>query len=103
MTPATTPRIWLDDRGIAWIDDTNIKVIEVAEESLGGATPEQIVQEHPGCYTLAQVHAALAYYHDHKAEIDAEIARQQVEYERLHAENLDSPVRRRLRAAGRIP
>ena len=103
MTPVTTSHIWLDDRGVAWIDQTNIKVIEVAEESLGGASPEQIVAEHPGCYTLAQVHAALAYYHDHKDAFDAEIARHEAEYERLRAENMDSPGRRRLRSMGLLP
>src|SRR4051812_46362911 len=33
-----------------------------------GMSPEQIVSEYVGL-TLADVHAALAYYHDHKEEI----------------------------------
>jgi uncharacterized protein (DUF433 family) len=103
MVPVTTSHIRLDDRGVAWIDDTNIKVIEVAKASLAGSSPEQIVADHPGCYTLAQVHAALAYYHDHKDAFDAEIERQHEEYERLRAETLDSPMRRRLRALGNGP
>ena len=36
-------------------------------------SPDEIVSAHPSI-TLAQVHAALAYYHEHKAEIDADIA-----------------------------
>jgi uncharacterized protein (DUF433 family) len=35
-----------------------------------GLSPEQIVSEYVGL-TLADVHAALAYYHDHKDEIRA--------------------------------
>jgi uncharacterized protein (DUF433 family) len=35
-----------------------------------GMSPEQIVSEYAGL-TLADVHAALAYYHDHKDEIRA--------------------------------
>ena len=103
MTPVSTSHIWLDDHGVAWIDDTNIKVIEVAKEKRAGASPEQIVEEHPGCYTLAQIHAALTYYHDHKVAFDAEIDRHVAEFERLRAANMDSPGRRRLRSMGLIP
>lgn len=38
----------------------------------GGMTPEEISSRYPGI-TLADVHAALAYYHDHRAEILAQI------------------------------
>jgi uncharacterized protein (DUF433 family) len=38
-----------------------------------GMTPEEIVASYPGL-TLPAVYAALAYYHDHRAEIDADIA-----------------------------
>ncbi|MCI0684926.1 MAG: DUF433 domain-containing protein [Gemmataceae bacterium] len=104
MTPVTTSHIWLDERGVAWIDDTNIKVIEVAKEwYASGASPEEIVYQHPGCYSLGQVHAALAYYFDHEEEFNAEIKRHSEEYERLRAASLDSPVRRRLRALGNLP
>ena len=33
-----------------------------------GMTPDEIVSDHPGI-TLADVHAAMAYYHDHREEI----------------------------------
>jgi uncharacterized protein (DUF433 family) len=39
----------------------------------GGLTPDQIVATYPGL-TLADVHAALAYYHDHREMIQAQIA-----------------------------
>src|SRR5437870_936866 len=35
-------------------------------------SPDEIVAEHPGL-TLAEVYAALAYYYDHRDEIDADI------------------------------
>jgi uncharacterized protein (DUF433 family) len=38
----------------------------------GGLTPDEIVADHPGI-TLADVHAALAYYWDHVEEIRADI------------------------------
>ena len=37
-----------------------------------GMSPDEIVATYP-TLTLAQVHAALAYYHGHRAEIDADI------------------------------
>jgi uncharacterized protein (DUF433 family) len=37
-----------------------------------GMSPAKIVDEHPGL-TLGDVHAALAYYHDHHEAIDADI------------------------------
>ncbi len=51
-----------------------IKVAHVAvwHERMG-MSPAQIVAEYPQL-TLGKVHAALAYYYDHKAELDADIA-----------------------------
>ena len=93
----------LDDRGRGWIDDTNVKVIEVVLDKIGwGLSPEEIHEQHPHL-SLAQIHAALSYYYDHKTEYDAEIERQNAEYERLRAENLDSPIRRKLREMGKLP
>jgi uncharacterized protein (DUF433 family) len=37
-----------------------------------GQSPDEIVSQHPGI-TLADVHAALAYYWDHREQIDADI------------------------------
>jgi uncharacterized protein (DUF433 family) len=104
-TATPTAHIWLDERGRAWIDDTNVKVIEVVLEKLGcdGLTPEQMLEEHPGMFTLGQIHAALSYYYDHQAEFDAEIERQRLRYEELRQQSLNSPGRQKLRAMGKIP
>jgi uncharacterized protein (DUF433 family) len=45
-----------------------------------GMTPAEIVSEFPHL-TLADVHAALAFYHDHREEINAEIAADRAWYE----------------------
>jgi uncharacterized protein (DUF433 family) len=104
LTPSGTAHILLDEQGRAWIDDTNVKVIEVVLDKLGyGLSPEEIFAEHPGQFTLAQIHAALSYYYDHQAEFDAEIERWDRECERLRAESLNCPVRQKLRALGKIP
>jgi uncharacterized protein (DUF433 family) len=49
-----------------------VKHVAVWHEQMG-MTPTEIVATHP-TITLAQVHAALAYYYDHRDDIQAEIA-----------------------------
>jgi uncharacterized protein (DUF433 family) len=103
-TATPTAHIWLDEQGRAWIDDRNVKVIEVAAEHVGqGLDAQQIWNDHSDWLTPAQIYAALAYYYDHKAELDSEMERQYQEYLRLRAESLDSPGRQKLRAMGKIP
>ena len=97
-----TAHIRLDDRGVAWIDDTNIKVIEVALDMIAhGWSPEEIHFQHAHL-SLAQIHSALGYYYDHKTEMDASIQRSAHEVERLRAEAGESPMRKRLREMGKL-
>ncbi len=97
--------IVLDERGVAWVDDRNVKVIEVVLDKIAyGMSPEQIYEEHYRHLSLAQIHAAFAYYYDHQAEFDAEIERQYREYQALRAaQGNDTPLHQKLRAAGKLP
>ena len=52
-------------------------------------------RQHPHL-SLAQLHAALAWYYDHQAEMDAEIQRQQADFERQREEFRQSPQGQRL-------
>ncbi len=104
MSTVSNTHIVLDDEGVAWIDDTNVKVIEVASEKIAhGSSPEEIYDQHRGHLSLAQIHAALAWYYDHRNEFDAEIRRQVKEFDSLRDGSLDSPLRQRLRSAGKLP
>ncbi len=50
-----------------------IRVAQIAADQLGnGWSAEEIHRQHPHL-TLGEIHAALGYYHDHRAEIDAEL------------------------------
>jgi uncharacterized protein (DUF433 family) len=101
-TRTPTAHIRIDEQGRAWIDDTNVKVIEVVLDKLGwGLSPEEIHAEHPHL-SLAQIHAALSYYYDHQAEFDARIARDTEEIERLRAEAGESPFVERMRQSDRL-
>jgi hypothetical protein len=53
--------------------------------------------------SLAQIHAALAYYFDHKAEMDALIKKEDEDYRVLRKAAVESPFARRMRAEGRLP
>src|SRR5690349_15029598 len=102
MPPTATAHIHHDKRGVAWIDDTNVKVIEVVLDKLAyGWSPEETHLQHPDL-SLAQIHAALSYYYDHQQELDADIERQLQEVEALAAQAGESPFRKRLRAMGRL-
>src|SRR5204863_9833045 len=98
MPTETATHIWLDDRGIAWIDQTNTKVIEVVLDKLAhGSSPEEMHFQYPHL-SLAQIHAALSYYYDHQTELDIEIQQRWREVNDLAAGQRDSPLRQRLRA-----
>src|SRR5262245_4512484 len=102
MPVSMTAHIRLDDRGVAWIDETNTKVVEVAMDMIAhGWSPEEIHFQHPHL-SLAQIHAALSYYHDHKPEMDAHIQRSVRDFEQLRAQAGESPIRKRLRAMGKL-
>ena len=95
--------IRLDHQGRAWVDDSNVKVIEIALNHVAyGWSAEEIQRQHSHL-NLAQIHAALAFYYDHQSEFDKAIAESLSRVEKLAAENADSPGRRRLRASGLIP
>lgn len=98
-----TPHVWIDSAGRAWIDRTNIKVIEVVLDHLAyGWSPEEMHYQHPHL-SLAQIHSALAYYFDHQGELDIEIEAGLRRVEKAAAESKDSPLRQRLRRLGRMP
>jgi uncharacterized protein (DUF433 family) len=62
-----------------------------------GWSVEEIVRQY-SYLTLAEVHAALAYYHDHVQEIDEEIEAESAEVERLRRTTPESPLLKRLRS-----
>ena len=84
MHPIT--HIQRDERGVAWIGETNTKVIEIAAEHAAyGWEAEEIHAAHPHL-ALAQIHAALSFYYDHKSELDEQMQRQMASYQRLRSE-----------------
>jgi Uncharacterized conserved protein len=102
MPTETATHIWLDERGVAWIDRTNVKVIEVVLDKLAhSSSAEEMHFQYPHL-SLSQIYAALAYYHDHQTEMDTQIERSAREYERLRAEAGETPLQRRLKEMGKL-
>ena len=86
-----------DERGVAWIDQANVKVIEVVLDHLAyGWSADSIHEQHPHL-TLGQIHSALAFYYDRQAEFDAEIEKQSERLKALRAATGESAMQRRLR------
>ncbi|MCC3439116.1 MAG: DUF433 domain-containing protein [Oscillatoriales cyanobacterium] len=81
---ATHPGI---HNGCPIVAGTGVTVRRIAIDYKMGMSPEEIAQEIPHL-TLAQVYAALAYYHANKDAIEADIAAQEAEAERLEAEHM---------------
>lgn len=94
--------IVLDDRGIPSIEGANTKVVElVAEARAHGWSPEELAYQHPHL-TLGQVHSALAYYWDHREEVEADLANRKALVEQIRREAGEHPLIAKLRAQGQI-
>ena len=105
MAVAATPvpsLVVLDEQGRALIQGTRFKVLFLAREARNGASAEALHDAYPDL-SLAQIHAALSYYHEHKAQMDAQMEEADREYEALRANAPPSPFVERMRAEGRLP
>ena len=75
MHLATTSyeHIVLDEKGVALIANTGMKVIELVQSHQAyGWSPAELHFQFPHI-SLGQIHSALAYYWDHKHELDQQI------------------------------
>ena len=96
MTATFATQIELDDRGIAWIAGTKVKVVEVVLDKIAyGSSPEEIHFQHPHL-SLAQIYGALTYYYENQDKVDEQIARGLEESGKLAADVSDPEFRRKL-------
>ena len=86
MIAAPINHISLDERGVAYITGTRIKVRHLAvERTVWNKPPEAIQKDFPQL-SLGQIYAAIAYYCDNQEQIDSEIAEEDCFTERLRAQ-----------------
>ena len=94
--------IILNDAQVPLIAGTTMKVIELVLDHLAyGWSSEELHFQHPHL-TMGQIHSALAYYWDHKAELDQDIARRLQVVDQLQQTMLPIPLAERLKGRGRI-
>jgi len=96
LTATFATQIELDDRGMAWIAGTKVKVTEVVLDKIAyGSSPEEIHVQHLNL-SLAQIHGALTYYYENQDKIDEQIRRGLEESDKLAAQVSDAEFRRKL-------
>lgn len=89
--------IVLDEDGVPLIAGTTMKVVElVLEQTAYGWSPEELHFQHPHL-SLGQIHSALAYYWDHKDQLDQDINRRRARAEELRRSAPASPLAKRLK------
>ncbi len=94
--------IILNEARVPMIAGTTMKVIELALDHLAyGWSPEELHFQHPHL-SLGQIHSALAYYWDHKAELDEDIERRLQAVDQLQQTIPSTSLAERLKARGRI-
>lgn len=92
--------IVLDEAGVPLIAGTTMKVVElVLEQTAYGWSPEELHFQHP-YLSLGQIHSALAYYWDHKDELDQDMARRRERVEELRRAAPTVPLIDRLKSQG---
>ena len=98
MSTGLTTQIEIDSRGVASVAGANTKVKEIVLDKLAyGWSPEEMHFQHPHL-SMAQVHAALAYYYENQDKIDEEIRRDLEEVEQLRSQTESSELRSKLQS-----
>jgi len=99
----TTSHIVVDENGVPWIAGYNAKVIEIAQFVKVSRWSAEEIHDQLEFIPLARIHEALAYYYDHKEELDADMERRWQMAEQMRREAGESPLVARLRAEGKLP
>jgi uncharacterized protein (DUF433 family) len=101
MIAAPINHILLDERGIAYIGQTGLRVADIAVDlEIRRLTPDQILANYPSL-SPAQLHAALSHFFDHREQVLECVRRELAEYEQERALHPNPLARAELRA--RLP
>jgi len=100
-TPVSYPHLRLDDKGRPWVEGANVKVIEIAADYLAHrSSVEEMAYQFPHL-TPSMIHSALAYFYDHREEMEADMEESLASYHEKLLQQKDSPLRIRLANAGK--
>jgi uncharacterized protein (DUF433 family) len=107
MATVDYPHISMNAAGVPILTGTQTKVVEIVLDHLAhGADAREIHREFPHL-AIGEIYSALAYYYDHQAEMNADIARRLQKTDKikgeLDREQRPSPIRLKLKARGLLP
>lgn len=92
----------LNDDGVPIITGTTMKVIELVQEHLfQGWSADELQAQHP-YLTMGQIYSALAYYSDHKEDLDRDIQRRWEYSEKMRASTKPIPLIEKLKRQERL-
>jgi uncharacterized protein (DUF433 family) len=96
MTTAMDGHVRIDEDGVARVGPTHLRVSHLVMQWRADGESWGAVQEAWPSVPPADLHAGLAYYHDHRDEIEREIS-EYVEFsDKMQAEQLSRPSVQRL-------
>jgi len=86
-----------DEKGVPFVAGSTMKVVElVMAQRAHGWSPEELHFQHPEL-SLGEIHSALAYYWDHRAELDRDIEQRSRQVDQIRREIGSSPLAEKLR------
>lgn len=92
------PHVERDARGVPILAGTTMKVVElVMAQRAHGWSPEELSFQFPHL-SMSQIHSALAYYWDHRDELEADIEKRSAKATSLREDSEQSPLGQRLAA-----
>ncbi|MCW6038298.1 DUF433 domain-containing protein [Spirulina subsalsa FACHB-351] len=102
LTTTQHKYIEIDENNVPYISGTTMKVIELISGHLAfGWSPEEIKFQHP-YLTMSQIYSALAYYWDHKKELDNDLQKRSKKVEKIRQKIGETSLSRKLRNQGLI-
>ena len=96
-TSDESAEIIVNEQGVPVIAGADFKVRQIAMDYIEmGNDVAGIQRQHP-FLSKTQIQVAISYYLENRRSLDAEIEESAREYERLHRESANSPIRQKLR------
>jgi uncharacterized protein (DUF433 family) len=100
MATVTYAHIAHSPEGVPYLSGTRTKVEEVALDHLAHRWDAEAIQRQYPDLSLGQIYSALAYYYDHREELDRSIDAGLREVAQIRSSLAESPIRLKCAAAG---
>ena len=103
MSTVSYPHVEVNADGVAMVSGTTTKIVEIVQDHLAHHwLAEDIHLQYP-YLSLAQIHAALAYYFDHQRGIEQEIDRRLRRVAEIKDRREDATIQAKLRQLDHLP